>query len=173
MRAALLKILMALPATLSCLSACRTPTQGPAVRSGSLHSDPSVAAKSLFQSHYDFYHEDPTLFKELFAPRLFRALKRQHDDFESTRLIGTLDRDPWTNAQDGKISHPYCFTTLKTNGSEAVVRFQYLFDLGPDSRIAQSVLMKFKRSPSGATWQFSDLIMPDNVSLVGLLEGNP
>ncbi len=173
MRPAPRKAATALLSAVLCMSACRTPTHGPAVCIDALQSDPGVAAKNLFKSHYDFYYEDPTLFEELLTPRLFRTLKHQYDEFERTRLIGALDRDPWTNAQDGEISQPYSFTTLKAQDSEAVVRFQYLFVLGPKSRIPQSVLMKFERPTSGATWQFSDLIMSNNESLVGLLERTP
>jgi len=100
-------------------------------------------------------------------------LKHKYDDLERTRLIGALDRDPWTNAQDGEISQPYSFTTLKAGKAEAVVRFNYTLALGPENRITQSVLMIFQRSASGAIWQFSDLVMPNNASLVALLERTP
>jgi hypothetical protein len=168
-----IKALRATSFALFFLSACRSTTQDAAQRNTLLPSDPCVAAKNFFQSHYGFYHEDPTGFEAALTPRLFQALKMQYDAFEKTRQIGALDCDPWTNAQDGEILPPYRFTTLSAPGSEAAVRFQYSFALGPKRRIPKSVVLKFQRSSSGAVWQVSDLIMPNNSSLVSLLESNP
>jgi hypothetical protein len=155
------------------MSACRSANHGSSARSGVPEPDPSLAAKEFFTSHYDFYYEDPARFKALITPRLYRALKHHHDAFDRTRQIGALDRDPWTNAQDGEISKPYSFTTLKAQESEAVVRFQYLFVSDPKNRITQSVLMNFERPTPGETWLFCDLIMSNNESLLRLLERIP
>jgi hypothetical protein len=164
---------MALVSAPFALTACRSPGPNAASGGGSLSSDPCVAAEHFFKSHYDFYYEDPSRCEALLTPRLFRALKQQYDSFERTRQIGALDCDPWTSAQDGEISQPCRFTTLKVRESEAVVRFQHMFVLGPESRTAQSVLMTFQRPSAGAAWQVSDLIMANGGSLVALLEGNP
>lgn len=158
---------------LLCLSACQSESKDTGSRSGLLQTDPIAAANDFFTSHYDFYYEDPARSKAVLAPRLFRILKHQYDAIESTGQIGALDCDPWTNAQDGEIVQPYHFTTLESGEAEAVVRLNYTFDFGPKSRRAQSVVLKLQRSSPRARWQVSDFIMPNNESLVALLERTP
>jgi len=155
------------------MSACRSANHGSSARSGVPEPDPSRAAEKFFTSYYDFYYEDPARCEALLTTRLYRALKHHYDAFESKRQIDALDCDPWTNAQDGEICKPHSFTTLKAGQAEAVVRFNYTLALGPENRITQSVLMIFQRSASGPMWQFSDLVMPNNASLVALLERTP
>ena len=164
------KAVIALLSAVFLLSACRSANRDFAARSGRHQPDPAIAAKHLFSSHYGFYYKDPNRCRALLTPRLYHALKRHYDAFESTRQIGALDCDPWTNAQDGEISNPYTFTTLNARDSEAVVRFKYTFALGPETPLVQSVLMKFQRPAAGQGWLLSDLIMPNNESLVELLE---
>ncbi len=163
---------MSLSAVL-CLTACQSARRGPAALSGRLQPDPVLAAREFFTRHYDFYYEDPARCEALLTPRLLRALKHHYDAFEQTRQTGPLDCDPWTNAQDGEISRPHGFTTLSAGGSEAVVRFDYTFALGPGNRSSQSVMMKFQRPAPGSPWLLADLVMPNKASLVALLEGNP
>ena len=156
-----------------CLSACRSARHEPAALSGRLQPDPSIAAQEFFTRHYDFYYEDPARCEALLTPRLYRALKHHYDAFESTRQVSALDCDPWTNAQDGEISKPYTFTTLKAGKSEAVVRFKYTFATGSDRTASQTVLLTFQRLSPGAVWQAADFIMPNDASLLELLERNP
>lgn len=173
MRFALFKVVTPLIFALFCLGACRSAIHGTAAGGGAVESAPSVAAKHFFKRHYDFYYENPVRCEALITRRLFRALKHHYDEFERTRQISPLDFDPWTGSQDSEVSRPYSFTTLKAGDAEAVVRFEYAFPLGPESRKTQAVFIKFQRSSPGAAWLVSDLIMPNNGSLLGLLEGNP
>jgi hypothetical protein len=135
--------------------------------------DPTLAAEKIFMSHYAFYAEDPTSNKTWLTPRLFRVLKHHHDDFNTTGLIGPLEWDPWINAQDGNISKPYRFQTLRKTDSEAVVQLDYRFARGPKDSLRQTVLLKFECSGAAARWELADLIMPGNKSLLELLEKNP
>ena len=155
------------------LSACRSATRDTTAIGDALQSDPSIAAKRFFAGHYDFYYEDPSPSEAVLTPRFFRILRQNYDAFTITGQIGALDRDPWINAQDGHVSEPYKFKTLKVYNSESVVRFEYKFALGPKLSLPQSVLMKFQRSSSSGVWQLADFIMPNSESLVDLLERNP
>ena len=159
--------------TLLCLNACRSAIQDATLHGAVLQSDPNTAAKSFFTDHYDFYYEDPTSCKALLTPRFFRVLKREYDALALTGGIGALNCDPWMDAQDGYISKPYRFETLKNDHSEATVRFNYTFTLGPKSSHPQSVLLKLQRSSSSGGWQLADFIMPNNESLVELFERKP
>jgi len=159
--------------SLLCLSACRSAIENPKFSRSVPHADPIVAAKNLFADHYEFYHEDPTPRKALLTLRFFRVLKHNANAFKITGQVGALDSDPWIDAQDGYISEPFIFETLKNNTSVAIVRFYYTFTLGPKSSRPQSVLMKFQSSSTSAGWQLADFIMPNNESLVDLFEKNP
>jgi len=154
-------------------TACRSAIDQTNTDGGAIEFDPNVAAETFFTRHYDFYCTDPNLIKSLLAPRAFRILKQNYDHCTSRGEIGVLDCDPWIDAQDGEISRPYSFVTLQNQGSEVKIRFDYLFRSGPKTSRPQSVVLKFQRSPSSATWQLSDFIMPNNESLLDLLERNP
>jgi hypothetical protein len=154
------------------LSACRSKSHDTTKGGSVLYSEPSIAANSFFIGHYDFYYEDPTVCKTLLTPRFFQILKHHYDTLAITGQIGALDCDPWTNAQEGDVSGPLCFKTLKNHNSEATVQFQYRFALRSKSTVSQSVLMKFQRTSLNAQWRLADLVMPNNESLVDLLERN-
>jgi hypothetical protein len=168
-----LKALAALFLALLCLSACRSANQETNLRGTVLQLEPNAAAQNFFTGHYDFYYEDPTSCKALLTPRFYRALKHEYEALSNTGQIGALDCDPWINAQDGSISEPLSFETLKKDHSEASVRFNYTFRLGPKSARAQSVLLKFQRSPASAGWELADFIMPNSESLIDHLEKTP
>ena len=158
---------------LACLSACDSAHHGKPTSQTALQPDPSAAAKRFFTSHYDFYYEDPSLRRALLMPRFFRALKHEYDSCTTTGQVGALDCDPWTNAQDGNVSEPFVFTTIKSQNSEATVRFDYTFTLGPKIARPQFVLLKFQSVSPDANWNLADFITPNHESLIDLLERNP
>lgn len=167
------RAVVAILLTTLCLSACRSASHHTTICGNTLQSDPSLTARDFFNSHYHFYCEDPSLSKARLTPRFFGILKHHYDASITTGQVGALDCDPWINAQDGDISDPFSFKTLKNHPSEAIVRFDYTLALGPRGSLPQSVLMKFQRSSSIAGWQLADLITPNNQSLIHLLERNP
>ena len=173
MQLSLLRPLAAFLVVFLSLASCRTTHKNGVKDAGPLDSEPSVAAREFLNSHYNFYCEDPKLIRPLLAPRAFRLLKHHFDTYTAKREIGILDCDPWINAQDGAMAQPFHFITLRNDDSEAVVRFDYVFDVGPQQSIPQSVFITFQRSRSGAGWRLSEFIMPNNKSLLDLLERNP
>ena len=158
---------------LVCLSACHSAQHGKPTSQTALQPDPSAAAKNFFTNHYGFYHEDPSLRRALLTPRFFRALKHEYDNCTTSGMIGALDCDPWTNAQDGNVSEPFVFKTIKSQNSESTVRFDYTFTLGPKIARPQFVLLKFQSASPDANWKLADFITPNHESLIDLLERNP
>ncbi len=88
-------------------------------------------------------------------------------------MIGALDYDPWIDAQDGHVSEPFVFMTIKSQSLEATVRFDYTFTLGPKSSRPQFVLLKLQRTSKDANWKLADFVTPNHRSLIKLLERNP
>jgi hypothetical protein len=158
---------------LICLSACHSvPDHEPGPEAAHC-PDPSAAARNFFASHYGFYHEDPSRHGTLLTPRFFEALKHEHDTCTTSGMIGALDYDPWIDAQDGHVSEPFVFMTIKSQSLEATVRFDYTFTLGPKSSRPQFVLLKLQRTSKDANWKLADFVTPNHRSLIKLLERNP
>lgn len=155
------------------IAACRTPLKESLKGGAAAAFDANSAAREFFNSHYDFYYEDPSIIKALLAPRAFNLLKHDYELHTSRQEIGNLDCDPWINAQDGKIVEPFRFITVRNDDLEAVIRFDYMFEFAPKKSRPQSVIIKFQRLRSGSRWQLSDFIMPNNESLLDLLERKP
>jgi len=172
-RSHILKPWYALLLTMGCLSACRSAKHDTTTRGALVQLEPSIAANAFFTWHYDFYFEDPTLREGLLTQRFFRVLKHNYDTETAAGQIGALNCDPWINSQDGNISEPFGFKTIQSKNSEATVRFDYTFVFGPKNSVRQSVLMKFQRSSSTASWRLADFVMPNHESLLDLLERNP
>lgn len=168
-----LHILTTSISALFCLSACHSTPRTQAAPQAVLLPNPSAAAKRFFTCHYGFYYEDPSRCKTMLTPRFFRALKHEYDSCTTKRQVGALDSDPWTDAQDGNVSEPFVFTTIKSGNSEATVCFNYTFTLGPKICRPQFVLLKFDRTAPAANWELADFITPNHESLVELLERNP
>ena len=117
--------------------------------------------------------QDPSIIKALLVSRAFNLLKHQYELHTSGQEIGNLDCDPWINAQDGEIVEPFRFITVRNHDLEAVIRLDYVFEFAPKRSRPQSVIIKFQCSRSGSRWQLSDFIMPNNESLLDLLERKP
>lgn len=163
-------------ALLFCLffgSACRAPVTDTLQPGGLTEREPAEAGKIFFNGHSDFYCKDPVLCKRLLTERFFRILKHEYDSCAVTGQMGALDCDPWTNAQEGHVSEPFSFQTIENKNSEAIVRFNYTFTLGPKSSLNQSVFLKFQRASLNERWKLADFIMPNHESLVELLERKP
>lgn len=154
-------------------TACSVLNQASPAGHNSDRHEAETAANTFFTKHYQFYHTDPDLIRSLLTERVFKLLKFQYSTYTAKKEIGSLDCDPWIYAQDGEVSGPFHFTTLKCTKYDAVIRFDYVFKIDSKSSRPQSVILKFQREAPGSTWRLSDFVMPNNESLVEHFERYP
>lgn len=114
------------------------------------------AARALFEKHRDFAFEapDPTLL----APRLLSLLS---DDALCKRTTGetcALDRDPWTDAQDGDIVGPAVFDAVRNSHGSAMIRARFHFVAEPGTRPREKTVTLMLAKPAhGRCWRVEDM----------------
>ncbi len=125
-------------------------------------------AKMFYEKHQDFYYADSAGIKNLLTPRLLAILEKDHKC--SNGEICAIEADPWISAQDGEIGKPIEFKLSSGDANTASVRMSYMFVLGENKKLPQSVELKLERNAVSSCWMVADLITPRDGSLRDTIE---
>lgn len=122
-----------------------------------------AAARSFYRQHADFYYADPTGFKELVTPALFKVLAMNYACAQGQECA--LDSDPWMDAQDGEITDPITYSLGDHDAAQATVTMHYVFTLSESQKSPRQVQLKMQLPAGQQCWRVDDLVTPRGGSL--------
>ena len=126
--------------------------------------NPAEAAQTFYAGHANFLSETPKGLRGIVGSRLLALLYLEYDCPKGE--LCAIDADPWTDTQDGKITEPLTYKVLKNSANKATVQMGYLFEIGEGPLLEKHALMEFERSAERSCWMLSDVIGPNEGSLL-------
>ena len=126
--------------------------------------DPAVAARAFFEQHFYFDTlEDIGAVKDAVTPEFYALLNRIIT--EGTPMGYHSCASAWTDSGDGWFKEDPVFTVVQNDGQRAVVRMDYIIELGSTVE-PKRTLLTLEWDAAGRRWQVADLEGPDEYPFV-------